>query len=240
MYIPKKDALTLYKVLTADKKSPYQEFTYRPRKWYDCPNFNADESIDCAAGLYATDVDGLPYAFRTNRIVYECLVWGKAVEFNQFKRRYEHMMLTRLVPHEEVQDLARRWNNRVGYLLDEALFSINPLLVAAPTIGEKELGLLKEWARVWASVWASVGDGVWDSVRGSVGASVGAYTGSLFPNISEWKYVSHKKGEYPFRAGSDLWRMGLVPSYDGKLWRLHAGKDAAIAWEGTMKEEGHE
>jgi len=32
------------------------------------------------------------------------------------------------------------------------------------------------------------------------------------------------------------WKMGLVPSYDGKLWRLHGGKDAEILWEGKISE----
>jgi len=29
--------------------------------------------------------------------------------------------------------------------------------------------------------------------------------------------------------------MGLIPSFDGKKWRLHGGKKAEILWEGTLK-----
>jgi hypothetical protein len=79
---------------------------------------------------------------------------------------------------------------------------------------------------VWASVWDSVRDSVWDSVW----ASVGAYIGSLFPGITTWKYVEYTPGEYPFASTAALWRMGLVPSYDGKLWHLHAGPDGRIVW----------
>jgi hypothetical protein len=72
-----------------------------------------------------------------------------------------------------------------------------------------------------------------------VGASVRAYNGSLFSNIKEWKYVDYnnklfKKGKYPFQPAVDLWKMGLVPSYDNvnKIWRLHGGKNASILWQG--------
>ena len=110
-------------------------------------------------------------------------------------------------------------------------------------------------SRVWASVgfsvwdgvgnnvgsrvWASVSDGardsawsrVWASASDSVGASVWAYTGSLFPAITKWEYVNHTPGVYPFQSAVDLWRRGLVPSYDGKQWRLHSGPTAEIVWE---------
>jgi hypothetical protein len=96
------------------------------------------------------------------------------------------------------------------------------------------------WASVRASVWASVGDSVrasvGDSVRASVWDSVGAYNGSLFP-IKEWEYVDYTKtdlfkiGKYPFQPCVDLWKMGLVPSYNGEVWRLHGGKNAEILWE---------
>ena len=28
-----------------------------------------------------------------------------------------------------------------------------------------------------------------------------------------------------------LWEAGLVPSFDGKVWRLHTGKDAQVVYE---------
>jgi hypothetical protein len=99
------------------------------------------------------------------------------------------------------------------------------------------------WASVWDSVRASVGDSVGDSVRASVGDSVGAsvwdsvwasvwaYISSLFPKIKKWKYINHKDGINPFQSGIDLWRAGLIPSYDGRIYRLHAGKEAKIVYE---------
>jgi len=112
------------------------------------------------------------------------------------------------------------------------------------------------------SVWHSVGNLVWDTVRNSVGASVTylvmtevmasgrnlvkdvvwdsirasilAYVGSMFPNIKKWKYIDHKPGEYPFQSAVDLWKQGLVPSFNSKTWRLHGGEKAKILWEGEM------
>jgi len=95
-------------------------------------------------------------------------------------------------------------------------------------------------ASVWDSVWASMGDSVrasvWDSMRASVWASMrdsmGAYFGSIFsPCISKWKYIEHKKGVYPFQPAVDLWYLGLIPSFDGKIWRLHGGEKGKILWK---------
>uniref|UniRef100_A0A6M3KBX6 Uncharacterized protein n=2 Tax=viral metagenome TaxID=1070528 RepID=A0A6M3KBX6_9ZZZZ len=68
----------------------------------------------------------------------------------------------------------------------------------------------------------------------SVWNFVGAYFGSLFPNIEKWEYIKHKKGIYPFQSAVDLWKSGLVSSYDGKIWRLHGKKKAEILWEGKI------
>jgi len=88
---------------------------------------------------------------------------------------------------------------------------------------------------VSGSVRDSVGVYVWDFVCGSVWFSVRdsvwAYISSLFPNIKKWKYIEHIEGINPFQSCIDLWRSGFVPSYDGKTWRLHAGKDAKIVYE---------
>jgi hypothetical protein len=68
-----------------------------------------------------------------------------------------------------------------------------------------------------------------------VGASVWDYSGSFFklPRKS-WLYTDKIKTKgYPFQPAVDLWEMGLVPSFDGKKWRLHGGPDAKILWEGV-------
>jgi len=95
------------------------------------------------------------------------------------------------------------------------------------------------WNSVWDSVWDSVGDSVWNSVWNSVrnsvwnsvwtsvGDSVRGYVGSFF-KINNWKYIKHEDGKYPYQCGVDLWERGLVPSFDGKTWRLHGYKGKVL------------
>jgi hypothetical protein len=89
---------------------------------------------------------------------------------------------------------------------------------------------------VWASVRDSVRDSVWASVRDSVRDSVWAYAGSLFRRPRKaWAYAENiKRKGYPFQSCVDLWELGLVPSFDGEVWRLHGGKDAKVLWEGKL------
>ena len=107
-------------------------------------------------------------------------------------------------------------------------------------------------AAVWDTVWDTVGDTVrdtvWDTVGDTVGAAVRAavrdtvwvtvgaavwaYTGSLFM-IEKWG--DYPSGIYPFRPAVDLWKHGLVPSYDGKTWRLHSGSKGEVVYEEAIK-----
>ena len=113
---------------------------------------------------------------------------------------------------------------------------VNPFELGTIKVYKKDIALLKQWDSVWDSVRDSVGDSVGasvgDSVWDSVWASVWAYTSSYF-NLKQWKHIDHKKGANPFQSCIDLWERGLVPSYDGKIWRLH-GKGGKILWEGKV------
>jgi len=121
-----------------------------------------------------------------------------------------------------------------GWKYLESCNPINPLKLRTPTIGDAQIALLQNWDSVWDSVGASVRDSVgasvWDSVWASVGASVWAYIGSLFPKIKTWNYAPKTKG-YPYQPYVDLWRQGIVPSFDGTTWRLHTGEKATIVFE---------
>ena len=79
------------------------------------------------------------------------------------------------------------------------------------------------WAPVWEVVWASVWDVDWDAVR----VSVWAYFSSFF--AIEYKF--------DFSSAVKLWEAGLVPSFDGTMWRLHTGKNADIVYEWTPDKE---
>ena len=130
-----------------------------------------------------------------------------------------------------------------GWNYSEACNPIHALhLPAKRTMTVERMALLGEWASVrasvgasvrasvGASVWDTVGDTVWDTVWDTVGA----YIGSLFPNTAEWLHVGHESGVYPFQPVVDLWKQGIVPSFDGKSWRLHSGRQAKIIWQGTL------
>ena len=165
---------------------------------------------------------------------------------------------------EDCFDEIKAWARALPYsaIVPELVIKpiINPLLIERGAVTDAEIELLKNGASVGDSVgasvrdsvrdsvgasvrdsvgasvgdsvgdsvWDSVGDSVWDSVGASVwdsvGASVGAYIGSFFRIDALQK----------FSSCVELWESGLVPSFDGKTWRLHAGKDAAIVWEGVL------
>ena len=118
---------------------------------------------------------------------------------------------------------------------------INPFEINCKEVTQQDIDNLNKWdsvvARVRASVldsvldsvgdwvWASVRDSVWDSVgasvRGGVRDSAIAYTLSFFNLDGKWQGFENVKGN-PFQSCIDLWEKGLVPSFDGKIWRLHS------------------
>ena len=98
---------------------------------------------------------------------------------------------------------------------------IHPLKITAPAVDMHVINLLINWDSVGDSVWDSVRATVGDSVRDSVWDSVRAYVLSFFG----------LKYNCDFSSIVKLWEMGFVPSYDGKIWRLHAGENATIVYE---------
>ena len=138
------------------------------------------------------------------------------------------------------------WNTIVAPLIIKPI--INPLeLPAVDTITDEQISWLKEWASVWSSVWSSVwdsvwhsvGDSVWNSVWSSVWDSVGDSVGDSVRD-SVWAYFSSFFAinyEYDFSSAVKLWESGLVPSFDGTVWRLHSGKNADIVYEWIPEKE---
>ena len=130
-------------------------------------------------------------------------------------------------------------------------------------VTDEQIDWLKSWASVRVSVWnsvrasvrASVGNSVWNSVGASVWASVGDLVGSSVRNLvrasvrasvwdSVWNSVEASVGahvssffainyKYNFSSVANLWNAGLVPSFDGKVWRLHSGTKADVVYEWT-------
>ena len=144
-----------------------------------------------------------------------------------------------------------KWKKKLYKILIQKEI-VHPFKLDPPEITEEHIQLLREWASVRDSVGASVGDSVmdsvgdsvgdsvwasvWASVRDSVRDSVWAYTGSFFAlKRSGWKNTDRVQGNgYPFASAVKLWDQGLVPSFDGKKWRLHGGPNGKTLWEGDI------
>jgi len=85
------------------------------------------------------------------------------------------------------------------------------------------------------SVWYSVRDSIRDSVGDSIMDSVEDYV-RVSVRDSVWVYISsffNIKYKYDFSSAIKLREKGLVPSFDGKIWRLH-GENGKIVWEGKI------
>ena len=121
-------------------------------------------------------------------------------------------------------DLLKKWDSVRASVRDSVRASVQ----ASVCDSVRDSVGASVWDRVGPSVGDSVGDSVWASVCDSVGDSVGAsvwasvqaYVSSFF-DLPKWKRIKHKKGENPFQSCIDLWHRGIVPSFDGKAWRLH-------------------
>lgn len=148
--------------------------------------------------------------------------------------KYEYNPLTKAFKIDEPVDghdheAAENWVNHLDFkqIVEPLIIKKikNPLTGKPKKVTEEEICLLKQWISVWDSVWYSVWDSVWDSVRDSVRDYIFAYTSSLFD-------IKHK---HDFSSCIKLWNSGFVPSFDGKTWRLHSGKNAKIVYEEVIK-----
>ena len=119
-------------MLNKDLKSPYQNFKFEIGKKYHCKDFDESDK-ECSNGFYATDIDGLPYAYNIHRKVFECEVWGRSKEFDIYKRRYENMKLIREVNKKKLVKLAKPRDLILGYKLSEVINPINPFTI--PSFG---------------------------------------------------------------------------------------------------------
>ena len=148
--------------------------------------------------------------------------------------KYEFNPLTKAFTIDQINskrddsEAAEKWANRLDFkTIAEPLIVkpiVNPLeLPKVEQVTDEQIGWLKDWASVWGSVGYSVRYSVWASVRDSVGDSVVAYTSSFFS-------INYERD---FSPAIKLWESGLVPSFDGKTWRLHSGTIADVVYEWT-------
>ena len=161
-----------------------------------------------------------------------------------FKEIVEPLIIKPIVKPFELPKVEQVTDEQIGWLKDWASVRAS----AWASVGDSVRASVRAsvwdlvWASVRASVWASVWDLVWASVRASVGDSVGA---SVWASVraSAWAYVSAFFAidyEHDFSSAVKLWEAGLVPSFDGRTWRLHNGEDAKIIYEWTPDKEREE
>ena len=153
--------------------------------------------------------------------------FGYKAEKEDKLNKYEYNPLTKLFQVDQLNttDDSKQINkfcNELDFKLIVPELIIKPIIhpfkdFSVIEVTKEDIELLKQWDSVW--------DSVRDSVRDSVGDSVGVYMSSFF----DIKY------KYDFKSCIDLWEKGIVPSFDGKIWRLH-GKNGKIIFE-INKEE---
>ena len=179
-----------------------------------CPDANPSKGL-CSSGLIHASDEPSKCFVGAEIPCSAYLVMGSPVAGDNDKHGFTRLYILEEIPPEHLDAL-------FGWCYHEACAPVHPLLLPRRQVSDGDIALLRTWVSVWNSVWDSVRDSVW------------VYIGSLFPNITHWRHVDHEPGVYPFAAGAELWRRGLVPSYDGTVWRLHAGPQAEIVWQGTL------
>ena len=184
--------------------------------------------------------------------------WVKRLDF---KTVVEPLIVKPIVNPLELPKVEHVTDEQIGWLKEwssvraSVLDSVRDLVWSSvrDLVGDSVRVSVRDSVRV--SVWASVGSSVMDSVWDSVGSSVGSSVRDLvldsvrdLVGASVWASVMASAGDsvgtyigsffainykYNFSSVANLWNAGLVPSFDGNVWRLHSGKKADVVYEWT-------
>ncbi len=163
--------------------------------------------------------------------------------------KYEYNPLTKVFKIDQINlkkddsEYAELWVSKIDFktIVEPLIIKkiINPFIDKRKLkVTEKDIALLKEWNSVWDSVRNSVGDSLWNSVQDSLWYSVWDSVGNSVQDsvrysvgYSVWTYISSfftTPYKYDVSSCIKLWKSGLVPSFDGKVWRLHGYKGKTI------------
>ena len=164
-------------------------------------------------------------------------------EFNPLTNKFEIDMIN---SERDDSEAAEKWAKRLDFKTVVEPLIIKPIvkpfeLPAVERVTDEQIDWLKSWASVRASVRVSVWDAVRDAVGDSVGDSVWRECNSFWASVgnSVWAYVSSFFAidfNHDFSPAVNLWNAGLVPSFDGTMWRLHSGTKADVVYEWTPEE----
>jgi len=177
---------------------------------------------------------------------------GIAKEFNKIEdklNKFEYNPLTKEFMVDQINCVDNRiqaeaWVKKLdfGLIVPQLIIKpiVNPLLLSKVTkVTKEQIKLLKNWDSVRDSIRDSVLDSIRDSVRDSIRDSVwDSVRDSVLDSIrdSVYAYMSSFfdiKYKCDFSSAIQLWESGLIPSFDGKTWRLRSGKKADIIYEWT-------
>jgi len=177
---------------------------------------------------------------------------GIAKEFNKIEdklNKFEYNPLTKKFIVDQINCVDNRiqaetWVKKLdfGLIVPQLIIKpiVNPLLLSKVTkVTKEQIKLLKNWDSVRDSVRDSVLDSIRDSVRDSIRDSVwDSVRDSVLDSVwdSVYAYMSSFfdiKYKCDFSSAIQLWESGLIPSFDGKTWRLRSGKKADIIYEWT-------
>jgi hypothetical protein len=194
-----------YKVLSDKLISPFQSMEYELEKEHHCPWFDNNINHHCSDGFYATHPEGLVYSLNKNKTnqVYECEVWGQAVEIDRYKMRYENIKIIRKLTKSEVIKLIKRQN--YDYDVVSILYPKYPMSGKPKEVTPEIIELLYKWIKVGESVGESVRASVWASVRASVWASVGeSVRASVWASVGESVRASVRASVWA-SVGESVW-----------------------------------
>ena len=183
-------------------------------------------------------------------------------EFNPLTKAFK---IDQINSERDDSEAAEKWANRLNFKEIVEPLIVKPIVnpfklpkVEKPT--DEQIGWLKDWSSVGDSVEDSVGDFAWSSVWSSVWSSaknsvvdsvVDSVADSPADSVAEfvWSSVWDSVAAYvssffaidfkhDFSSAVNLWNAGLVPSFDGTMWRLHSGKnvDAVYEWTPEVQE----
>ena len=166
-------------------------------------------------------------------------------EFSPLTKKFE---IDQINSERDDSVAAEKWVKRLDFKTVVEPLIVKPIvnpfeLPAVERVTDEQIDWLKSWASVVASAWASVVASIEASVRASVRASVGdAVWTSVWASVwasvmdSVWAYIGSFFDidyKFDFSSAVKLWDDGLVPSFDGKVWRLHSGESADVVYEWT-------
>ena len=140
--------------------------------------------------------------------------------------KYEYNPLSKVFTVDQInsehddRESAEKWVRALDFktIIEPADFSksiINPFtdVPAVTSVTAEHIRMLEDWIKVR------------DSVRDSVRAQI-----TTIIRVDKWVGVDAEPGVNPFQSTIDLWNVGLVPSFDGEVWRLHSGSDAKVVY----------